>query len=192
MTTAERKSKVSIEEYLAYDASIEGRAEYYDGEIFDMAGGSPTHSGIAVNFSGAAFGLLEDSPCNIFSSDLRVFIPEECSFVYPDVSIVCGELELSKLDQNSILNPKVIVEVISPSSESFDRIGKFNRYATIPSLYEYVLIEQSRLQVDVFLRMPENKWLLSRYTERDQLVQLASLGIAVPMAMIYRRVDFTK
>jgi Uma2 family endonuclease len=177
---------------LEYDASIECKAEYYNGEIFDMGGGSPAHSGIAANFVGAAFGMLGDSSCNVFNSDLRVYISHERSFVYPDASIVCGQLEMSDIDRNSILNPVVLVEVISPSSEAFDRIGKFNRYASILSLREYVLIEQSRMQVDVFMRVADGKWLMSRYSQPSEQVKLESVGIAIPVGLLYRGVELAK
>lgn len=189
MTTAEKKSKVSIEEYLAYDASIEGKAEYYNGEIFDMAGGSPDHSLISMNIGITMGEQLRGSGCRVYSSDLRIFIPQELAFVYPDLAVICGQREITLIDGLSVLNPVVVVEVVSPSTAAFDRTWKFQRYATLPSLKEYVLVEQATAMVHVFLRTPENKWLLSGYYSLEQDVRLESIGVAVPMAYIYEGVE---
>jgi Uma2 family endonuclease len=191
MSTAEKKGMVSIAEYLEYGASIEGKAEYYDGEIFDMAGAAPDHNLIAINLGGSLVAPLRGSSCKVYSSDQRIFIPEEGSFVYPDLSVICGEREYAAFDPNSILNPRLVVEVVSPSSAAFDRSGKFQRYATLPSLMEYVIVEQSTLLVHVFLRAADGKWLMSSYHDLDQSVRLESIDVSIPMAYIYDGVAFS-
>lgn len=189
MTGEGKWGKASVEEYLAYDASIEGKAEYYGGEIFERAGGSPDHSLISMNFGGAMGEQLRGSGCRVYSSDLRIFIPEDLAFVYPDLAVICGQREVTSIDGLSVLNPVVVVEVLSPSTAAFDRTWKFQRYATLPSLKEYVLVEQTTAMVHVFLRTPENKWLLSGYYSLDKEVRLESLQFSVPMAYIYEGVE---
>lgn len=119
-----------------------------------------------------------------------MFIQAEQAFVHPDVTIVCGDLESSDLDRNSILNPVVVVEVLSPATASFYRNGKFRRYMTIPSLKEYVLVTQDSMQVEVMEIVSKNEWTGRRYTEPDSMVQLKSLGIEIPLHLIYRGITF--
>ncbi len=190
MSTAEKKKHASIEEYLEYDASIEGKAEYYDGEIFDMAGGSPWHSLLTMNIGIAIGSRTKGSNCRAFSSDLRIFIASENAFVYPDFAIICGEMEFSLMDRNSLQNPQLVVEVVSPSTAAFDRAGKFERYATLPSLKEYVVVEQDTMLVHVFLKTTDDKWLLSRYSTKGQSVRFESIQVTVPIEEIYAGVDF--
>lgn len=191
MSTYEKGGMVSIEEYLAYDASIEGKAEYYDGEVLCKALVSPDHCLIAANVGFAIGSQLRGSGTHAYAGGLRFFVPAKNAFVYPDLSVIGGDRQYAPIDRNTLENPVVVIEVVSPDSEALDRIWKFDCYWAMPSLREYVLIEQSRMQVDVFLRMTEGKWLMSRYTQPSDQVKLESLGIAIPVAQIYHGVEFS-
>jgi Uma2 family endonuclease len=190
MNTAEKGRMVSIEEYLAYDASIEGKAEYYDGEVLCKALVSPDHCLIAANVGSTIGSQLRGSGTHAYAGGLRFFVPEKNAFVYPDLSVISGDRQYAPMDRNTLENPVVVVEVISPDSEVLDRIRKFDCYWAMPSLREYVLIEQDRMQVDVILRMAEAKWLTIRYTQPGDEVKLESLGIAIPVENIYDGVEF--
>lgn len=192
MRTAEKIKRVSIAEYLHYEASIDGKAEYYDGEIFDMAGGTPDHNLIATNLAGSLVGYVRGGGGKVYVSNQRIYIAEMNAFVYPDLSVICGDRAYAPQDPNALQNPTIIVEVVSPSSAAFDRAGKFKRYATLPSLVEYVIVEQSMAMVHVFLRAADGKWLLSTYHDLDQAVRLESIEVEVPMRYIYDGFVFEK
>src|SRR5438128_137657 len=140
--TAAHKLPIAPEEYLARERQAETKSEYYEGEIFAMAGGSEEHSLIATNVL-IELGLqLRDRPCKIYNNDLRVQVDEEGPYTYPDVSVVCGEAKFVDAEVDTLLNPTVIVEVLSHTTEAWDRGGKFERYQQMPSLKAYVLIAQ--------------------------------------------------
>lgn len=183
-------AKVSVEEYLKYDASIDGKAEYYDGVVLEKVVVPPQHCLIAANICAVIGNQLHEGRYHAFTGGLRFFSPNQNAFVYPDFSVVDGDLHYAPMDRNTLQNPVVVVEVVSPESETLDRIRKFDCYWTMPSLREYVLIEQGLPQVDVILRVGEGKWLTTRYTRADEQVELKSLGIEAPMRLIYRGIDF--
>lgn len=177
--------------FLQYLDSIEGKAEYLNGEIYDMAGGSPNHSLIEANTQRELGNALENSTCNVFSNSLTIQIESDGSIVFPDASIVCGEVETTTDRKDIATNPTLIVEVLSPSNMKWDRGGKLLKYWTIPSLMEYVLIEQTHPQVDVYTKSPNGEWVFSSYQDLEDIVLLHSVGIQVPMKGIYRRVTFS-
>src|SRR5262249_33624204 len=147
------------EEYLEGERAAETKSEYYDGVIVAMAGASPEHDRISGNLLRHFGNQLEGTPCEPFTSDMRVRVPECNRYYYPDVSIACGGSEFEGLSGvRSLLNPTVIVEVLSESTEKTDRGDKFLCYQTLPSLQVYVLIAQDRSQVEIYTRKPEDKW----------------------------------
>ncbi len=191
MSTVEQKSSYSIEEYLALEEESIQRHEFFKGEIFAMSGGSIDHGAISVNWTSEIRSKTKGSNCRGFNSDVKVHIESEEAFVYPDASIVCGEVELYNEKNHTILNPAVIIEVLSESTEAYDRGFKFHRYPKIPSLQEYIITSQTIPNVEVY-RKEENGWTsYQRYSKMEESVLIRSLGISVPMSEIYYQVNFS-
>lgn len=179
------KSYLSAEEYLAIEREAETRSEYLDGEMFAMSGASLRHNTLSLNVAVELRSRLKGRGCQVFSSDLRVRIEATDLFTYPDVVVVCGKPELADAALDTLLNPKLIVEVLSATTEAYDRGLKFDHYRLVPSLTDYVLVAQDRIHVDHFSRQPDGRWLLSAASELEARVELASLGLAVSLARIY-------
>lgn len=192
MGAIEKQHKVSRVAFLNYLDSIQGKAEYLNGEIYDMAGGSPNHSLIEANSVRELGIALSDSVCTVYSGNLAIQIPSDGSIVFPDASVICGQVETTADRKDIATNPTLIVEVLSPGNMKWDRGGKLLKYWSIPSLKEYVIIEQSHPQVDVYTRAAaiEDGWHFSTYQSLEDTVSLHSLGITVPMKGIYRSVSF--
>jgi Uma2 family endonuclease len=181
---------LSPAEYLARERAAEAKSEYYEGVTFAMAGGSEEHSLIAVNVAGALNSQLADRPCKVYNSDMRVQMEEDGPYAYPDVSVVCGEAEFADEKRDTLLNPTVIVEVLSPTTEAWDRGGKFERYQQRTSLQEYVLIAQDRPRVERYARQGDEEWLLTVTTGLAGRVSLSSIAGELRLAEIYRKVAF--
>ena len=179
------------EEYLEIDRKAEHRSEYVSGEILSMAGGSEKHSLIAVNTSGELRARLKHKPCRTFSSDMRIQISATGAFVFPDVSIVCGETHFAGSGHDLLLNPNVVVEVLSPSTESNDRGWKFAHYRQLESLSDYLLISQSEPSVEHYARQEDGRWVLTELRGLDSVLHLSSIGCELPLSEIYERVEFT-
>lgn len=181
--------RYTVEEYLALERASETKHEYFDGEIFDMAGASRAHNRIAANLVQQLSNALDDSPCEVYPSDMRVKLPTGL-YTYPDVSIVCSEPQFEGDRQDVLLNPMVIVEVLSPSTEAYDRGRKFRNYQTIESLREYVLVSQDRMQVEHFARRPgSDQWLLTTVDDPTGTITLPAIDCALSMAEIYAKVE---
>lgn len=150
-------------EYLAFERASDERHEYADGEIFAMLGGTVAHGRIAARTIGELHMSLRGRKCSIQSSDVRVYIPATQRYVYPDVSVVCGGIEYKDDAKDTLLNPKVIVEVLSPSSEAYDRGDKFAQYRSIPSVTHYVLASQDKPLLEVFTRQADGSWHFRAY-----------------------------
>lgn len=190
MSTAAVK-RYSAAEYLAIERRSTERHEFFDGEIFAMSGGTGPHSRIVGNLIRALGNAIADGPCIVHTSDLRAYCPTGLH-TYPDVSVVCGELEYQDDSHDVLLNPVVIVEVLSPSTEGYDRGAKFKHYRSIPSLEEYVLISQHSARVDHYARQQDaDHWLLTSISDLQASVQFPTLNRAVPVAEIYAKVEFT-
>jgi Uma2 family endonuclease len=194
MSTAEKNLKVSLADYFVYCDSTEGKAEFFDGEIFDMTGGTRNHTRIGTNFIVAVGKRLEGSNCEIAGPDLRIELAAGSKYAYPDASITCGE-ELFSLDnQQTLRNPLVIIEVLSPSTSDFDRGGKRIYYMAMPSVQAYILIEQSAPEIEVFVRESATDWRSRQISGLDATLELYSLSVpvAIPLAEIYHRVSFAE
>jgi Uma2 family endonuclease len=189
MMTAATKLYVTPEEYLARERQAEFKSEYYDGEIFAMAGGTPEHSLISSNVGSEFNHQLFDKPCQVYNSDLKVRATET-TYSYPDVTVVCGEPVFDDPDTDVLLNPTVIVEVLSETTEAWDRAGKFERYRERESLQEYLLVAQDRAHLERYARQPSGEWLLTIVDGLDRVLELASLGCRLDMARVYHRVSF--
>ena len=190
MGLPQRVAVLTPAEYLGIERTATSRSEYLRGEMFAMAGGSPTHSRIKTNVLGELRSRLKGNPCAPFDSDLRIKCPTGL-YTYPDASVICSELEYDDEQQDTVLNPTLLMEVLSKSSEAYDRGKKFDHYRKIPSLREYVLISQDEPMIQRFLRNEDDTWTLSAVADLNQSIRLQSLGIELPLAEVYERVDFT-
>jgi Uma2 family endonuclease len=177
----------SYEEYLSLEEDPQKKFEYHDGYIRAMAGGSPEHGQVAGNFIRFAGNALMQTKnkCRLLTSDVKVHIESRRRTFYPDASIVCGSIEKSERDPLAITNPILILEVLSPATEAFDRGAKFAHYRELPSLREYVLIQPEIIWVDVFHRNVHGFWEITSYNQLDQKVILKSLGCELAMEDIY-------
>jgi Uma2 family endonuclease len=175
---------VSYEEYLALEARSETKHEYVRGEVVAMAGGTPEHAALAMAMGIALGSALRGRPCRVYSSDLRVRVPETDLATYPDLAVVCGRLETAPDDADAATNPTLIVEVLSDRTESHDRGAKFAHYRRLPSLREYVLVSQSEPRIEVYRRNAEGRFELFESTA-GQTFELASLGLALEVDTIY-------
>ncbi|MEO8272139.1 MAG: Uma2 family endonuclease [Aureliella sp.] len=182
--------RISVQEYLNREREAPFKSEYFQGEIFAMAGGSPKHSLIGANFVREAGNALKGKPCAVFNSDLRVRVQPTGLYTYPDASVVCGELEFDDEHQDTIVNPTAIVEVLSDSTEKYDRGRKADHYRQIASLQEFVLIAQDYPHAERFTRQADGSWLFQEEKELSAKLQLPSLGISLELAEIYRNVQF--
>ncbi|MEY3441729.1 MAG: hypothetical protein RLZZ519_10 [Bacteroidota bacterium] len=190
MSSVERPNKVSLEVYLEVEDANEEKSEFYNGEIFSMAGGSYAHGVIGSNIHGALFSKLKGSGCRANTSDVKVQIEAANAIVYPDVTVVCGLPEYAWPRKDIIRNPTLIVEVLSPDNAAYDRGGKFRKYKTLKSLREYVLVEQDSANVDVFYLDDVGQWVNESYSGLEAEVILRSLGVRIEMEDIYRDVEF--
>lgn len=182
------KLRLSPREYLERERLADYKSEYYDGEVFAMSGGTRNHSLIATNVSTSLNLALRGSGCLVFNSDLRVHIPEAGLYTYPDVSVVCGEERFLDDEQDTLVNPVLVVEVLSPSTERYDRGQKFAFYRALGSLREYVLVAQDRPSVEVFRKNDEGRWEL--YEAQGGAVALASVGCTLRLEDLYAGVSF--
>ncbi len=179
------------EEYLALEISAPYRSQYVAGEIFAMAGAQPWHIEVVDNLTHALRTQLRDRPCQSYSSEMRVRVKAGDLWTYPDVSVLCGESQFdTSADPNSLLNPQVIFEVLSPSTEAFDRGDKFARYRRLESLADYVLVSSERMRVEHYVRQAGGVWALTEYDQPEHGVPLASVGCELPLKEIYYRVTF--
>ena len=181
---------ITAEQYLTQERLATFKSEFFAGEVFAMAGGSPNHSLISANFIGACWSSLSDRPCKVFNSELRVKVNPTGLYTYPDASIVCGELQFDDGQEDTVTNPIVLVEVLSESTEKYDRGAKSGNYRRIASLKEIVLISQYEPSVERFTRQENGGWLLVESREMSDEVRLESVGISIPLSELYRGVVF--
>jgi Uma2 family endonuclease len=189
----------SVEEYLVMERESEERCEYLDGEIYAMAGESPEHGAICINIGGQLYNQLRGKDCQAFSKDMKVrsgpsprsgYGPKGL-YSYPDLLIVCGELKFHDEHRDVLLNPTVIIEVLSPATEAFDRGEKWARYQTwLPELSDYLLVSQVKPQIDHFQRQAGGEWLYSLIRGLGESIELNSVGCALQLAEIYDRIAF--
>ncbi len=180
---------LSPDEYLERENAAGFKSEYVNGELLAMAGASQSHNRVAGN---AYFDLrtrLQGKPCEPYGSDMRVKVEETDMYAYPDVSVVCGEQRFERKRGETLLNPTVLIEVLSPSTEAFDRGAKFAHYRRLLSLQAYVLISQTEVRVERFLREGE-EWTLREYTCLTNTLRLPSLNLELPLTLLYERVTF--
>lgn len=180
----------TLEEYLSFEEKTDNKHEYQQGHIVAMAGASIEHNRIALNLGAELRYHLKDKPCNAFVSDLRVSIEEKNIFAYPDVMVVCDEAQFFEERDDTIVNPTIVVEILSKSTQAYDHTDKFHAYWTLASLLEYVLIDQYRIQIEYFRRVDEKRWELLIFNRLEDDLIFKSIDIIIPLAEIYRDVTF--
>jgi len=179
----------SVEEYLDYDSERPNKHEFVDGYIVSMAGASPEHNTITINLSLAIGGRLNRRVCRPYGSDQRVRIEQGDTWVYPDFTIACERPMFLGTNPKTLANPSFVVEILSPSTDSYDRDLKTPRYKSCPSIKEFLLIEQKPVHIEHWRRGDEGNWSLATLTTEDAVLQLSSLGIEVPVRELYEGVE---
>ena len=172
------------QEYLEIERAAETRSDYFAGEMFALAGASRTHTRIVANLITEFSGGLEGGPCEVYASDMRVKVSETGLYTYPDVLVVCGVPEME--DDDVLLNPVLIVEVLSPSTEAYDRGRKFEHYRRIPSLAEYLLVAQDTHRIEQFTRQDPEHWLMTEVRGLEGTVRCEAVACELPCSRVYR------
>jgi len=190
MGAAESIPYVSVEEYLAFEEAAQEKHEYLDGYVRAMSGGTFMHSKIKVNLIAELKQRLRGRSCQPYDSDCRIAVPERRSYFYPDASVICGPIETDKTDPNSATNPTAVFEVLSPSTESYDRKQKLFTYRQCKSLRDCVFINYDMPVVEVFHRDDAGQWAHVVYTERVMTARVGSIDVELPLASIYEGVEF--
>ncbi|MCY3551304.1 MAG: Uma2 family endonuclease [Candidatus Poribacteria bacterium] len=188
MSSVAAQTYLTPEEYLAFERKATTKHEYLDGQIVAMSGASFAHNFITVNIATHLNIQLMDGECRVATSDMRVKVTEIDSYFYPDVVVVCGEPVPEDNIFDTLLNPTVIVEVLSPSTETYDKGEKFEHYQQITSLKDYILISQDKVYVEHYRRQ-ENEWLQTEFAELEDVLSLRSVGCELRLQDIYRRVE---
>lgn len=184
------KPQLSFEEWLEGErAALEGRSEYIGGEVFAMTGASAEHNAIVSNINRELSIQFKGRPCQVYANDMKVHIATANAGAYPDLVAFCGPHELQSGRRDLLLNPSLIVEVLSDSTEAYDRGGKFALYRQIPSLREYLLVSQYRVQVELFSRGPDGRWTFADFTSLSDTVTLASVDCTLALAEVYDKVE---
>jgi Uma2 family endonuclease len=181
---------LSPEEYLARERRAEIRSEFYRGEMFAMSGASWEHNLVKDNLAGEVRNQLKGGPCRVTTSDQRVKVSATGLYTYPDIVIVCDEPQFEDNVFDTLLNPRVVVEVLSDSTERYDRGVKFAHYRQLPSVQEYVLVAQDRPLVERYVRQPDDTWVLTAFSDMKQTFAFGTVPAKVPLAEIYSGVEF--
>jgi Uma2 family endonuclease len=176
------------EEYLALERKAEYRSEYLHGEIFAMTGASRRHNLIATNAVISLGQQLKGKPCEVYASEMRVKVEATGLYTYPDVVVVCGEPNFEDDYLDTLLNPTVLIEILSKSTERYDRIAKSSYYRTLDSLAEHLLVAQDQIRVEQYIKQANEEWLLFDYCSLDSIVELASIGCSLALRDVYDKV----
>lgn len=187
-----KENLINTEEYLAFEEKSKLRHEYMDGEVFLMAGGKRRHSLIGSNIGGELFGQLKEKKCEIHYGDLRIKTRAN-HYVYSDVVIVCGEMQIETYKQTeTLLNPQIIFEVLSKSTEARDRGEKAKDYRSLEKLTDYLLVSQEEVFIEHYIRQDDGSWKLIEYKEENEEISLLSIGCQIALRDVYRQVEFPK
>lgn len=186
------KTKFTPAEYLAMEEVADYKSEYYAGEIFAMTGGTADHSTVAVNLTSEIRQFLTTRPCRVFNSDMRLYIQKSGLYTYPDVMVVCDKLKFAARRDDTLVNPMLIIEVLSKSTRDYDRGAKFEFYKEIATLREYVLVESEAPRVECYRRGSGSQWIIETYDGLEAVARLESLGCDLPLRQIYHKVSWTE
>jgi Uma2 family endonuclease len=186
--SSQAHARLTAEEYLALERQAPYKSEYGNGEVFAMSGASRRHNLIALNIGAELRAQLKQRPCEVYTSDMRVKISRTGIYTYPDVVVVCEEPVFEDAEVDTLLNPTVLVEVLSKSTEDYDRGGKFEHYRTLASLQEYLLVAQERCHVVHYVRQPDHTWLLAETYDMPDGVHLPSIHCDLLLSEVYAKV----
>jgi Uma2 family endonuclease len=184
------KRLLSPHEYLARERLADVRSEFYRGEVFSMAGASWEHTLIKDNLAREAGNQLKSGPCRVLTSDMRVKVNRTGLYTYPDIVIVCDEPQFEDKVLDTLLNPRVVVEVLSDTTEKYDRGTKFAHYRQLPSILEYVLVAQDRPLVERYVRQTDDTWVLTAFSEMALTFAFGTIPVQIAITDIYREVKF--
>jgi len=184
------KTKMTPVEYLAIERKAEIRSAFFNGEMFAMAGANREHIVARDNLAGELHALFKGTSCRAYSVDLRVLVSATGLYAYPDIAVVCGKPEFEDAVHDTLLNPRVIIEVLSDSTEKYDRGVKSQHYRQIASLQEYVLVSQDKPLIERYVRQPDGGWLMTEYSGLDRVLEFATVPAQVPLSEVYRDVTF--
>ena len=180
--------RLTPEEYLKLERQSDFRNEYFEGKMFAMSGGTPNHAFITANLAGELYNALKKTDCRVASSDLRIRVSPDGLYTYPDISVVCGQAEFSGSEADTLANPALVIEVLSPTTEAYDRGFKAVQYRKIISLQEYVFVSQNEARVEVFRRQHNGTWLLSESAGMSAACRFDSVNCDVALADIYAEI----
>lgn len=179
-------NRMTYEGYLAAERASDTKHEYLRGEVYAMAGGTPTHAGLAMAVGVALSNALSGRPCRVYGSDLRVRIDATDMSTYPDLTVICGRFEGADIDADAATNPILIVEVLSDSTEAYDRGEKFAHYRRLPSLREYLLVSQREPRLEAYAKNAEGAWVLSEAGAGETLALRSLEGVRLQIDDLYR------
>src|SRR3984957_17218554 len=187
------QAKISLtpEQYLEIERQAERKSEYWQGEMFAMAGAGEPHNLVVMNIAAQIHSQLRSGACRTYANDMRVRVSVTGLYTYPDIVVVCGVPQFLDGRRDTLLNPTLIVEVLSPSTEAYDRGRKFEHYQSLDSLQQYLLVESERLHADLFTRQPAGQWLLTAAGSADDVIDLDSIGCRLALRDAYEGVEFT-
>jgi len=185
------KTFLTPEQYLEIERKAEYKSEYYDGEMFSMAGARATHNLIAANLIAQLHAQLRYGPCRTYTSDMRVHVKSTGLYTYPDVVVACQDPRFLDDEVDTLLNPTLIVEVLSPTTEAYDRGRKFGHYRSIESLAEYLMVSSERVGAELFTRQTDGAWLLTAASDLQDAVHLSATGCRLLLADLYEKVQFS-
>ncbi|HYH87550.1 MAG TPA: Uma2 family endonuclease [Pyrinomonadaceae bacterium] len=181
---------VSPEEYLAAERESDTKSEYMDGVVYAMTGARINHVRIATNLTVELFTQLRGRRCDVLASEMKVRLQDSRKFFYPDVTVLCSEPQFHDERKDIILNPLLVIEILSPSTEAFDRGAKFQAYQTLDSLKEYLLVAQDKPVVEQFVRQSDGKWTYTAVIGLESSLHLPSVECTLNLSAVYDKVDF--
>jgi Uma2 family endonuclease len=181
---------ITPEMYLEMERTAEIRHEYYRGIVYEMSGGSGNHAILIAHLAASLVTAMRGKPCSVTVSDMRLRVSPEGLYTYPDAMVFCGEPQYADPRNDTLLNPIVIIEVVSRSTEAYDRGFKFQQYRLVESLMDYVLVSQAEPRIEVYSRQPQGKWLLEEYVGLDAKCRFDSLHCMIALAEVYEKVIF--
>ena len=186
------KPRITPQEYLALERKAEIKSEYFDGQMFAMSGATREHTNIVANITAELGNQFIDRPCEVYPLDMRTKVSPTGLYTYPDIAAVCGEPQFEDAHLDTLINPHLIIEVLSDSTESYDRGKKFAHYRTIDSLREYVLVSQTECRIERFCRQDDGNWLYTENADPDGSMELTSVACRLSLSRVYHKVDFER
>jgi Uma2 family endonuclease len=178
------------QEYLAVEEEAGYKSEYFQGEIFAMSGGSANHNRISGNLYITLETAFEGKPCEAFITGMRLLVSENGLYTYPDIMVVCGELDFVEGRDDTVTNPVVIVEVLSKSTEGYDRGAKFELYRALQTFQDYVLVDQAKVHIEHFHKLDDGRWILQEFNQLEDVFTIETIDFDISLQQIYRRVNW--